>query len=78
MRNAHCSTWVMVRKLKNMENETQTLQDLEYSEKHKKTWNKGNAHCRTCTMVRKLKIMENEKHTLQHQDYGKKTEKRGK
>jgi hypothetical protein len=28
----------MTRKLKNMENETQTLFDLEYGGKHSKTW----------------------------------------
>jgi len=30
MRNAHGSTWNMARKLKNVENETQSLFDLEY------------------------------------------------
>jgi hypothetical protein len=30
MRNAQCRTWKMTRKLKNVENETQTLFDLEY------------------------------------------------
>ena len=34
MKNAHCRTWTMVRKLKNVENETQTLYDLEYGEKN--------------------------------------------
>ena len=34
MRNAHCRSWNMVRKLKNVENETQKLYDLEYCEKH--------------------------------------------
>ena len=33
MRNAHCRTWNMSRKLKNVENETQTLYNLEYGEK---------------------------------------------
>ena len=64
MRNAHCRTWNMVRKLKNMENETQTLFDLEYSEKNSKTWKKRNAHCRTWILARNLKIMEHEKHIL--------------
>jgi hypothetical protein len=54
----------MVRKLKNMENETQTLFDLEYSEKNSKTWKKRNAHCRTWILARNLKIMEHEKHIL--------------
>ena len=34
MTNAHCKTWNMARKLKNLENEKGTLQDLEYGEKH--------------------------------------------
>ena len=29
MRNAHCRTWNMVRKLKNKENETHKLQDMD-------------------------------------------------
>ena len=33
MRNQHYRTWNMSRKLKNMENETQTLYDLKYGEK---------------------------------------------
>ena len=36
MRNAHCRSWNMVRKLKKMENETHTLQDMEYGEKPEK------------------------------------------
>jgi hypothetical protein len=34
MRNAHCRTWNMERKPKNVENETKTLLDLEYGKKH--------------------------------------------
>jgi hypothetical protein len=34
MRNIYCSTWIMERKLKNMENETKTLHELEYGEKN--------------------------------------------
>jgi len=98
MRNAHCRTWNMVKKLKkfrkwkthtvgpgkwretfknvkneknplarklnNEKNETQTLFDMEYREKHWKRWKMRNAHYRTWNMARKLKIMENEKHTL--------------
>jgi hypothetical protein len=48
----------MARKLKIMENETQTLFDLEYGEKHSETLKMLNAYCRTWNMVRKLKIME--------------------
>jgi hypothetical protein len=54
----------MVGKLKNLENETQKLFDMEYGKKHSKTWNRRNAHCRTWIVATKLKIMENEKHTL--------------
>ena len=64
MRQKHCLTCNMGRKLKNVENETQTLFGLEYGEKHSKTWKMRNAHCRTWSMARKLKIMENEKHIL--------------
>ena len=32
-KKTHCSTWIMGRKLKNMEYETQTLYDLECAEK---------------------------------------------
>jgi hypothetical protein len=60
----HCRTLNIARKLKNVENETQTLCHLEYGEKHSKTWKMRNAHCRTWSMMRKLKIMENEKHTM--------------
>ena len=34
MRNIHCRTWILARKLKKVENETLTLYDLEYGEKH--------------------------------------------
>ena len=34
MRNAHFGTWIMAINRKSMENETQTLYDLEYGEKH--------------------------------------------
>ena len=33
MRNAHCRTWSMVAKLKIMENEKHTRQDMKYDEK---------------------------------------------
>ena len=60
----HTVTWNIARKLKNVENETQTLFNLEYGEKHLKTWTMRNQHCRAWIMARKLKIMENEKHTV--------------
>ena len=34
LRNTGCSTWIVARNLKNVENDTQTLYDLEYGEKH--------------------------------------------
>ena len=36
MTNAHCRTWNMVRKMKNVENETQKLFDLEQGKKNTK------------------------------------------
>jgi hypothetical protein len=36
MRNSHGRTWIMARKQKNVENEKQTLYDLEYGEKTEK------------------------------------------
>jgi hypothetical protein len=36
MKNTHCSTWIMARKLKNVKNETQTLYDLECGKKTEK------------------------------------------
>ena len=57
----------MTRKLKNVENETQTLFDMEYGGKHLKTWKIRNAHYRTQIMAKKKKIMENEKHTVGHE-----------
>ena len=34
MRNAHSRTWNMARKQKNVKNDTKTLLDMEYREKH--------------------------------------------
>ena len=59
-----CRKFNMARKLTNEENETQTLYDLDYGEKHSKTCKMTNAHCRTWSMAKKLKIIENAKHTL--------------
>jgi len=36
MRNTHCRTWNMARKLTNEENETHTLEHLEYGKKSEK------------------------------------------
>jgi hypothetical protein len=52
MRNAHCRTFNVARKLKHVENETQTLFNLEYGEKHLKTWKMRNAHCMTQSLGR--------------------------
>ena len=68
----------MARKLKIMENETQTLQDLEYGQKQSKTWKMRNAHSRTWNMARKVINVENKKHTLQDLEYFEKTDKRQK
>ena len=35
LRNTDCSTWILTRKLKKVEIETQTLYELEYGEKLK-------------------------------------------
>ena len=34
MRNAHCRTWNIARKLKNTENEKYTLKDVKYVEEN--------------------------------------------
>ena len=52
MRNTHCRTWIFLRKLKNLENETQKLYDLDYGEKTEKTWKMRQKHCMTCNMAR--------------------------
>ena len=62
----------MARNLKKVDNETQTLCDLEYGEKHSKTWKMRKAHCRNWNMARKLKNVKNEKQTLFYLEYGKK------
>ena len=62
----------MTRKLKNVENETQTLFDMEYGGKNLKLWKFRNAHYRTQIMAKKKENVENEKHTLQDLEYGEK------
>ena len=65
MRNAHCRTWNMARKLKLTDNEKYTLQDVRnMARKTEKIGKFRNVHCRTRDMIRKLKIMKNEKHPL--------------
>jgi hypothetical protein len=41
LRKTDCSTWISARKEKNVENETQTLNDLEYGEKTEKLKNEN-------------------------------------
>ena len=66
----------MARKLKNVENETQTVQDLNVARNTKKL-GKGEIHTLGNGVWQKtLKNMKNEKHKLKDQDYGEETEKR--
>ena len=60
MSNKHCRIWIMARKVKNLENETRTLCNMEYVKKHWKMCKMRNAHSRTWNVVRKMKNVENE------------------
>ena len=75
IRNEHCRTWNMVRKLKNVENETQILFDQESDFNYSKTWKMRNAHWWTWIMVRKLKNVGNETQIMYDLAYGKKHSK---
>ena len=44
--------------MKNVENETQKLFDLDYGEKHSKTRKMRNEHCRNWKMARKIEKLE--------------------
>ena len=78
MRHTHCRTWIMGRKLKNIKNESKTLQYREYRVKTDKR-GKRETHMLTPGILQEtLKNVQNEKHTLQDLEYGEKTEKRGK
>ena len=44
MRQKHCLTQNMARKMKNVENEKHTLQDLDHGEKPEKTWKMRHTH----------------------------------
>ena len=57
---------------KEKKNEKITQKDLEYGEKHWKTWKIRNEHCGTWIMVKKLKNVENDTQTLYEQEYGEK------
>ena len=50
MRNVNSRTWNMARKLKIMENEKHTLEDLKNDEITEKREKMRNAHCRTLNM----------------------------
>ena len=65
MRNAHCMTWNMARKLKIRENEKYRLQDIKYVEENRKSWKIQKFPLQDMEYGRKLKIMENEKHLLE-------------
>jgi hypothetical protein len=54
----------MVKKLKNVENETLNLYDQKYGEKHSKMRKMRNAHCWTWNMARILENVKIEKKTL--------------
>ena len=45
----------MARNQKNVKNDTKTLLDMEYREKHWKTWKMKNAQCRTWNVAKKKK-----------------------
>ena len=54
----------MARKMKYVKNETQTLFDLEYGEKHWKGWKMRNAHCMMWNMASNTEKREKwEKHS---------------
>ena len=63
----------MARNLKKVDNETQTLYDLEYGEKHSKTWKMRNAHFRNWNMTKKLKNVKKKRtQTFFDLEYSKK------
>jgi hypothetical protein len=74
MRNTHYRTW-NIAKLKKMENETLKLCDLEYVQRHSKTWKMWNTPCRTWNMARKLTNKKNETQKLFDMETLKKREK---
>ena len=51
----------MARNLKKVDNETQTLYNLEYGEKHSKTWKMRNAHFRNWNMTKKTETRKKKK-----------------
>ena len=77
-RNTQCRTCIIARKVKKLQNETQTLYDLKYGQKQSKTWKMRNTHSRTWIMARKVKNVENETQILFDLECVTKKEKRGK
>jgi hypothetical protein len=59
MRNAHCGTWNMARILKNVENVTQTLYDLEYGKKNRKKWKMRHRNSRPLNMEKNTEKYKN-------------------
>ena len=66
MRNAHCRTWNMARKLKITENEKFTLLDVKYGKENRESWKIQKCPLQDMEYGKKLKIMENEKNPLDH------------
>jgi tRNA(Ile)-lysidine synthase TilS/MesJ len=66
MRNAHCSTWNMARKLEIMENENTHFRRGNMARKTGKGGIFRDVPYRILNMARKLKIMENEKYPFEH------------
>ena len=60
MRHKHCLPWNMVRKLKNVENDRQTLQDLEYGEKSDQRENRETHMVGPGTRQETVKNLKNE------------------
>ena len=74
MRNAHCKTWSMVRKMKIVENEKHTLQARMWQETVRNVETR-NTQYRTCIIARKRKKLQNETQTLYDLEYGQKQSK---
>ena len=78
MRNAHCRTWNMARKLKSRKMRNTHLRTGNMARKTEKGGKFRIVHCRTWNMATKLKIIENEKHPLDDLKNYEVTEKREK
>ena len=55
MRNAHCRTWNMARKLKNIEIEKYTFLDVKYGKENEEGGKFRSVHCRIWNMERNQK-----------------------